>query len=284
MWPKRYGRVGIGKTHYYGRKESMMSEGFKVGDRVTVRDGSWSMRRGSAEHPGDICVGKGNVHYEYEILRLSTRYPTRQEGLGPKQNNNVWLRRISDGFEVYSFTGYLRRVVEEPTVEQYELEKVIRDGYTYTKLRSLAPAVVYQYDPCGSEFDNYVEFAGGFYGDLELAHVLDGCAKYDAWLPWLMAKGFIRCKAVATVYGPVSVGDRFNYVTGSGAEFTLVRVGPYHVSVAFYSKGWASGIHGAGGENAVTVVGDLERITLDEFKRILGSDAEHWEAIYKTKH
>lgn len=72
-------------------------------------------------------------------------------------------------------------------------EQVTRDGYVYTKLKSLSPESVLKGGPRKEEFENYIsECQEGFYGDQSLEYVVDmGIEIYGSWLPWLISHGYI---------------------------------------------------------------------------------------------
>ena len=186
--------------------------------------------------------------------------------------SNGWYFRVED----------IKCLISTKEDKPVVLETFKGNGYVYSKLKSLSPWSVLEGGPCEDEFNNYVYHADDFYSDQPLEVILRECEEHD-WMSWLIHHDYIRCDLIQEEYMPIKVGDKFN--SRHDSEMMLCRVGQNTVVMIFLSgRTYASNIHGFEGETAIHHVKDANRITLDEFKEILGTDASYWERIYKSKH
>lgn len=152
----------------------------KVGDRIRVTG-----TRCFPEHIGEYGVVE-EINRNYQPYSYHVRY----------DGHNGKLVLWSTGIKVSNDTPLTKDNMKGEG-DKMDNEQVTRDGYVYTKLKSLSPESVLKGNPCKGEFAKYVETAVydglSFYDDWPLNQLFshEYFTKYPAWLPWLISHGYI---------------------------------------------------------------------------------------------
>jgi hypothetical protein len=203
-----------------------MGGDFRIGDRVYIAESS--AFRGQCSVAGTITrkttyalpwhvdfdngygndYGKIDLAHDTDInvgdrIRVTTNYWGVDYPVGSIQEvRHVWdtgngrpyelaTGKWCNGFKVSNDTPLTKDNIKGEGDKEMDKEQVTRNGYVYTKLKSLSPESVLKGGPCRDEFDNYVNEADGFYTDQNFGNLLRMCDDYPDWLPWLISHGYI---------------------------------------------------------------------------------------------
>ena len=229
----------------------------EVGDRIRVTGNNINSSKYYNTRAIVDSIDGSDQRYPYSATSDGWNYP-------------IW----SSGYKVSNDTPFTKNNVKGEDDKIMDKEQVTRDGYVYTKLKSLSPKSIWDGEPCRGSFDYYVdEASGAFSEDQDLTYILDIADNYSDWLPWLIAHGYIGKEEVKKeVEYDIRIADKFNVL---GAQYIVAQVGP-----AMYRLiGLQSG-------NRLKDVDDIypdHKITKERFIGLLGSYGNRAESIYATK-
>jgi len=283
-----------------------MGGDFRIGDRVYIAESS--AFRGQCSVAGTITrkttyalpwhvdfdngygndYGKIDLAHDTDInvgdrIRVTTNYWGVDYPVGSIQEvRHVWdtgngrpyelaTGKWCNGFKVSNDTPLTKDNIKGEGDKEMDKEQVTRNGYVYTKLKSLSPESVLKGNPCKGEFDNYVKEATCFYGDYEIKSMLNLCEDYPSWLPWLISHGYIGKEEVKKKVEYIfKRGDRYMYNNGWGDKGYILMACDSGFAMVNLADGCT--MNGMFQGNSVTV---------ELFRQICGSAP--WEKVYATR-